>query len=411
MSNFNKLVEDVFTFSLEAYEKIRSFIRETPIEQSTTFSRIGGCNVYLKYENLQKTGSFKVRGALYKVFKVKDDAKGVVAASAGNHAQGVAFAAKMYGLKSIIVMPETASISKINATRGYGAEVLLYGRVYDDAEKKAKEISREKGYEYIPPFDDIHVIAGQATIAHEITKQLNPEEIDKIIVPIGGGGLIAGLAVVFKKINPKIKIIGVEPENSPKTVKALKFGRPIKTDVKPSIADGLTVKKLGKITFQIIRRLVDSVVLVNEDELAQSIYLLLERAKVLAEGAGAASLSAIISHKIRCKKNENIVSIISGGNIDLNNIYRLLLRGLARSGRIATIYGYAPDVPGTLAKITGIIASFRGNIIEVIHERADTRVPAWHTSLRIIIEVPSQEALERIVEALNKEGFSFSISD
>ncbi len=401
-----RLAGKIYREAVEARRIVAKHARKTPLDHSSTFSRMSGGHIYLKYENLQKTGSFKIRGALYKVYKVRSKARGVVAASAGNHAQGVAYAASSLGLPSIIVMPETASISKVEATRGYGAQVVLHGRIYDEAEQKALEIAGEKGYAFIHPFDDPDVIAGQGTLALEILEDLR--DIDIIVVPVGGGGLISGIAAVFKELSPSTKIVGVEPENAPKFAESLKAGKPVTVEVKPTIADGLATKKPGKLTFQIVSGLVDEVVTVSEDELAHAIYLLLERGKVLAEGAGAAALAAVLSGKVDVK-DRKVVALVSGGNIDLTAIYRLLIRGLAGAGRIAAIQGHVPDLPGTLARIAGIIASHRGNIVEVIHDRADMDAPAWHTTLKIIFEAPSLETVKAILRELEKQGYSFQL--
>ncbi len=405
--NSKKLIEDIYKEAIRARNIVSRYARRTPIDHSTTFSKIARGTVYLKYENLQRTGSFKIRGALYKIYKLSGKVKGVVAASAGNHAQGVAFASSALSIPSIIVMPETASISKIEATRNYGAKVILHGKIYDEAEIKAREIAREKNYYLVHPFDDIDVIAGQATIAFEILEEIN--DIDAILVPVGGGGLISGIATVAKKIKPSIKIIGVEPENAPKTYYSLKVGRPVEVEVKPTIADGLATKKLGDITFTVIKDLVDEIVLVSEEDLAHAIYLLLERGKILAEGAGAAPIAALLSSTFDLK-GKSIVALISGGNIDLTALYRLVLRGLTAYGRIVTIQGYVYDVPGTLAEITSIIAQYRGNILDVLHDRIAIDAPAWHTSLKIVFEVPSQEASKAIIEELQKRGYKFKIT-
>ena len=399
------LEDEIYNLSLKARRVISNHARRTPLDYSSTFSRLAGFRVFLKYENLQKTGSFKVRGALFKISQVKDHIRGVVAASAGNHAQGVAYAASVHGMEAVIVMPETASISKVEATRGYGARVILYGSVYDEAYKRALEIAEESGYEFIHPFDDPHVIAGQGTIAFEIIEDL--DMVDAIIVPIGGGGLASGIAAVAKRLRPGVRIIGVEPENAPKYRVSLEKGEPVEVEVKPTIADGLAVKKPGDITYRIISRLVDEIVTVSEEEIAEALYMLLERGKVLAEGAGAAPLAAVLSGKV--DGGGDTVVVISGGNIDLNMMYRVLLRGLSSKGRIASISGYVPDTPGTLHRVTGIIARHRGNIVDVIHERTDYRVPAWHTRIKIIVEVPSREALGEILRELSSEGYEMSL--
>lgn len=405
MTNVDELINDIYNRSLEARKVVAKYIHHTPLDYSTTFSRMSGAQVYLKYENLQKTGSFKVRGALYKLSRLVGKVEGVVAASAGNHAQGVAYAAKCFGMKAVIVMPEVASIAKVEATKGYGAEVVLYGTVYDEAEEKAREIAREKGYEFIPAFDDPDIIAGQATLGHEILEDL--EDVDIVVVPIGGGGLISGISVALRKRRQGVRIIGVEPANVPKFTLSLRAGHPVAVKPKPTVADGLAVKRPGQLTFRIIRELVDEVVTVTEDEIAQAIHLLLERGKVLAEGAGAASLAAMLSGKVRGIEGKKVVAVISGGNIDLTMLNRILVRGLAFSGRIATIYGYVPDQPGMLAKVAAIIGKHRANILEVLHDRSDIQAPTWHTALRVIIEVPSREEVKKILEELSNEGFEF----
>ena len=408
MTQPGELAWEVYRRAIEARGVVSRHARKTPLDYSSTFSRISGCHVYLKYENLQKTGSFKVRGAIYKVSRLSGGVKGVVAASAGNHAQGVSYAASLYGLKATIVMPSTASISKIEATRGYGAEVVLHGANYNEAEEKALEIARERGYELIHPFDDIDVMAGQGTIGFEILEDL--PDVEVVVVPMGGGGLISGIASVVKHLKPSTKIIGVEPENAPKFTASLKEGRIVEVEVRPTIADGLAVKRPGRIAFELVSDLVDDVVTVSEEEIAEAMYLLLERGKVLAEGAGAAAPAAVISGKVRAR-GRKLVALVSGGNVDLTAIYRLLLRGLARAGRIASMRGHVPDVPGTLSKISGVIASMGGNIVEVIHERTDMRAPAWHTALRLVVEVPSKQRAREILEELERRGYRFELEE
>ncbi|MCE4619301.1 MAG: threonine ammonia-lyase [Desulfurococcales archaeon] len=408
MVNGAELVSEVARRSREAREIISSYIHKTPLEESATFSKMSNSRVYLKYENLQKTGAFKVRGALYKVYKIKDEYRGVVAASAGNHAQGVAYAGKIFGLKTVIVMPESASISKIEATKSYGAEVVLAGRVYDETLQVAKKIAEERGYALIHAFDDLDVMAGQGTIAYELLEQL--DSFDVVVAPIGGGGLISGLASVLHAEAPEVKIYGVEPAAAPKTLKSLEEGRPIFIEPRPTIADGLVVKKIGSLTFEIIKTLVSGVVLVEEDELAHSIYLLLERGKVLAEGAGAASLAAIIHGKLPIAGNTSI-GIISGGNIDLTHIYRIILRGLSKAGRLAKISGYVPDAPGQLKTILEVIASHRGNVIGIFHDRTSQALPAWNALVSITFEVPGRETIAKILSELKERGYEFWLSD
>ena len=407
MTSIADLIDEIYNKSLEAREIISKYAHRTPVDISATFSKMSGSKVYLKYENLQKTGSFKIRGALYKVYRVKDSARGVVAASAGNHAQGVAYAARSFGLPAIIVMPVTASITKVEATKSYGAEVVLHGTIYDEAEAKAREIAEKQGYAFIPAFDDPDVIAGQATLGHEVLEDV--KDFDIVVVPLGGGGLASGVSIALKKRRPGVRIVGVEPANVPKFSLSLKAGHPVTIRAKSTIADGLAVKRPGEITFKIVRELVDDIVTVSEDEIAQAIYLLLERGKVLAEGAGAASLAAILSGKVRGAQGRKVVALITGGNIDLTMLNRVLIRGLSFAGRIATLLGYVPDKPGMLARVAAIIGNHRANILEVLHDRSDVHSPPWHTVLRIIVEVPSREETKKILRDLRQEGFEFHV--
>ncbi len=400
----NELLERIYQGSREAEKVVSKHAYTTPVEYSKTLSDIAQAEVYLKLENLQKTGSFKIRGALYKMSIVKDRVRGVVTASAGNHAQGLAFASSVFGVPCKVVMPESATITKVESTRSYGAEVVLHGRIYDDAERKAIEISEETGFMLIHPFDDPEIISGQGTIALEMFSQIR--DLDTVIVPVGGGGLISGISVVAKRMNPRVKIIGVEPENAPKFAISLRAGKIVEVRVKPTIADGLATKKPGNITFRIAKEMVDEVVTVSEDELARAIHFLLEKQKVLAEGAGAAGVAAILGGKVRID-GERVAVVVSGGNIDLTAIYRLIIRALANAGRLAVIKGFVPDSPGNLSEITGIIAKHRGNIIDVFHHREDLRAPAWHTALQIVFEVESEGVVERILGELRSRGYSF----
>ncbi len=401
------LAREVRKRSREALEIIRQYAHKTPVEPSSTFTRLSGRQVYLKYENLQKTGAFKVRGALYKLWKIRGEYRGVVAASAGNHAQGVAYAGRIFGLKTVIVMPEGASISKIEATKGYGAEVILAGRVYDETLQVARRIAEERGYALIHAFDDLDIIAGQGTIALEIVEQI--EDFDTVVVPIGGGGLISGIASVLHFERRGVRVYGVEPSAAPKTLASLREGRRVRIEPKPTIADGLVVKQLGEYTWTLIRELVSGVTLVDEDEIAHAIYLLLERGKVLAEGAGAAAPAALLAGKV--PGDDTAVAIVSGGNIDLTHIYRVILRGLAREGRLAKISGYVPDAPGQLKRVLSIIASRRGNVIGIFHDRTSTRIPAWHALVTITFEAPGRSAITAILDALRSEGYEFWLEE
>ena len=400
--SFEVLWNSIVDGSREALRVVREYAHTTPLGYSVTLSRMSGCRVYLKYENLQKTGSFKVRGALYKVYTLKGRVPGVVTASAGNHAQGVAYAASTFNMRSIVVMPETASISKVEATQGYGAEVVLYGRVYDDAYVKALEIARERGYEFIHAFDDPHVIAGQATIAWELLEQLG--DFDLILVPVGGGGLISGVASVLKRVKPSARVVGVEPEAAPKMRESLKAGRPVVVEPKPTVADGLVAKKPGDITFQVTSNLVDDIVTVEEEDIAEAIYVLLERKKTLVEGAGAVGVAALISGKLKVE-GKRVVALLSGGNIDLTILNKIILRGLSKAGKLARVTCYIPDYPGQLKRALEVIARHRGNILDIAHDRSDPQTPPWHAKVTIVFETPNVNTTKKIIEELEREGF------
>ncbi|MEN3000113.1 MAG: threonine ammonia-lyase [Acidilobaceae archaeon] len=403
--NFLQLWQRVVEESERAREVVSRHAHVTPLNPSSTLSRIAGGKVFLKYENLQKTGSFKVRGALYKVSQQVGKVRGVVAASAGNHAQGVAYASSAFGLKSVIVMPETATISKIEATRGYGAEVVLHGRVYDESLLKALEIAKERGYEFVPAFDDVSVIAGQGTMAWELLEQA---ELDVVVVPVGGGGLLAGIAAVMKRFRPKVKVIGVEPEAAPKMTASLKAGKPVSVEPKPSVADGLVTKRPGELTFAIASELVDEMVTVDEEEISQAIYFLLERKKALTEGAGAVGVAALLAGKLKLEEKRSAI-LLSGGNIDLTVLNKILVRGLSRVGKIVRLAGQVPDYPGQLKRVLDIVASKRANVLDILHDRVDISLPPWHAKVVLLLEVPSLAAAEEIVRELESEGYSFSL--
>jgi threonine dehydratase len=390
--------------SVEALRVIAPYIHKTYLDRSETFSRMAGYEVLLKLENLQKTGSFKARGALYKVFKLRErGVRGVVAASAGNHAQGVAYAASAAGLRSVIVMPETAPVSKVAATRSYGAEVILHGRVFDESLSLALRIAEERGYELVHAFDDIDVIAGNGTIALELLEQAGG--FDAVVVPVGGGGLISGIASVLRSRGFKGRIVGVEPEAAPKMLESLRAGRPVRVEPKPSLADGLLAKSPGEITFRIVSELVDDIVTVDEWEIARAMYLLLERAKVLAEGAGAAAVAAIISGKVEARGR--VVALVSGGNVDLASIEKVILKGLAADGRLARITGFIPDAPGQLKAVLEVIAAKRCNVVDVLHDRMDPRIPPGQAKVTVIFEAPGRNVIEEILGELEARGYRF----
>ncbi len=401
--------EQVYLDSLKALEILKDVIHITPLDYSRTFSEITKGKIFLKLENLQKTGSFKIRGAYYKIWSLGDEKfKGVIAASAGNHAQGVALAATLQKAKSVIVMPETAPIAKINATKGYGAEVVLYGKTFDDAMSKAIELSKEKGYNLIHAYDDLKIIAGQGTIAHEILQQ-SPVIPDIVVIPIGGGGLISGNAIVLKKkLGNKVKIIGVEPSYVAKYSKGIKEGKPVNLkEVPPGLMDGLIVKGSGNYTFEFIKEFVDDIVKVNDSEVARAMFMLLERGKTLAEGAGAASLAAILENKIDVE-NKNVVALISGGNVDMTRISNILNYELAKSGRIIKLTGIIPDMPGWLDKVLEKFALAKLNVIDIRHDRITPLIDPGTALVELIVETPDPSVIDEVINELNSMGLKFS---
>jgi len=403
-----ELLLEVYKRSIEAKSIVQKYAHRTPTVRSETFSRRCLCEVFLKLENLQKTGAFKVRGALYKVYKLhREGVKGVVAASAGNHAQGVAYSARVFGMRAVIVMPETASIAKVEATKGYGAEVVLYGTVYDDAERKAREIAEKEGLYLVHPFNDLDIMAGQATIAWELLEQL--PSFDAVVVPIGGGGLASGILSVLKSVRPSIKVIGVEPASAPKMKASIEAGKPVTISPRPSLADGLVTKRPGDLTYKIVSNYIDDIVVVDENELAEAIILLLERCKLLAEGAGAASIAALLSGKVSGVEGKRVVCLITGGNIDVTALYRVIVQGMVRQGRVGVLRGVVPDVPGSLKKVLDVVAAYRGNVLDIRHNRYDTSIDPWHAAVEILVEVPSRDALDKMVEKLKSLGLDFSV--
>ncbi|MDT7900553.1 MAG: threonine ammonia-lyase [Acidianus sp.] len=391
-------------------ERISPYIHETPLDYSTTFSRMANSNVYLKLENLQKTGSFKVRGAFSKLLTLSDEEKkrGVIAVSAGNHAQGVAYASKVLGIKSVIVMPETAPISKYLSTKSYGAEVILYGSYLHESMSKAEEIIKERNLVLVHPYDDINVILGQGTLGLEILSQISP---DVVVVPVGGGGLISGISIALKAKNRNIKIIGVQSSASPSLKISKDLGRLTEIEPSYSIADGILVKTPSKLTFDIISELVDDIVLVDDDEIACAMSLLLERAKTLVEGAGAASLAAIISSKIKLNPSQKVVSILSGGNVDLSLLSHIIEKNLYKIKRIVKVKVIVPDKPGYLNKVLSYVTKIRGNIIDVVHDRISSDVKPGYTKIYVMFEISSTDAISELILDLAKEGIDAKIVD
>ena len=381
---------------------LKDVVRHTELVKAPTINP--NADIYLKPENLQVTGSFKVRGSGYMISQLTDEEKkkGVIACSAGNHAQGVALAATKYGIKSVICLPDGAPISKVEATKGYGADVVMVEGVYDDAYAEAIRLRDEKGYTFIHPFDDENVIAGQGTIGLEILDEL--PDADAVVVPIGGGGLISGVAMAVKKLRPEIKVYGVQAAGAPSMYKSVKDGKIERLDSVSTIADGIAVKEPGENTFKYVNEYVDEIVTVSEDEIASAILALIEQHKMIAEGAGAVSVAAAMFGKIPVE-NKKVVCVVSGGNVDVTILSRVIKRGLSRSGRNCSLLVELVDKPGQLKGVSNIIADKGGNVISVHHERAGEGSDINGCYLRIVLETRNFEHIKEITDALSAAGY------
>lgn len=381
---------------------LKGIIRPTPL--ATAYGIAPECQLFLKPENLQNTGSFKLRGSGYKISQLSEEekAKGVIACSAGNHAQGVALAASKCGIQSLICLPDSAPISKVEATKSYGAQVCLVEGVYDDAYQKALELRDKMGYTFVHPFDDENVIAGQGTIGLEIVQEM--DDIDAVLVPIGGGGLISGVACAIKSINPRVKIYGVQAAGAPSMFNSIRQGKIETLPTVSTIADGIAVKRPGDLTFELINRYVDDIALVTEDEISSAILALIEKQKMIAEGAGAVSVAAAMFDKFPIH-GKKVVSLISGGNIDVTSLSRVIDRGLMKSGRSSTLLIELVDKPGQLKDVSRIIANCGGNVIGVHHERNSQTESINGCYLRITMETRNYDHVQEIIQALHAEGF------
>lgn len=388
---------------LEARERIKDICVNTKLIYSSEFSRESGNEVYIKPENLQVTGAFKLRGALNKVSKLSEEQKrrGLIASSAGNHAQGVAYSASKLGIKATIVMPETTPLIKVQATKSYGVDVVLKGKVYDEAYEEAKRLEEENGYTFVHPFNDVDIMAGQGTIALEVIEEL--KGVDAILVPIGGGGLISGISISAKAINPNIKVIGVQAEGANPMKLSFDSGKLTYVDTVDTIADGAAVKKPGDITFEVIKKHVDEIVTVSDQELMEAVFILLEKHKLVAEATGVMSLAAL---KRLDFKGKNVVSLISGGNIDVVTIASLLNHGLLSRGRIFCFSVKLQDTPGQLLKISKILAERGANVIKLDHNQFKAIDRLKHVVLEVTVETNGHEHIEDIVKALNEEGYN-----
>lgn len=387
-----------------ARERLLRVARRTPLDYSTTFSKLSGNAVYLKLENMQKTGSFKIRGAYNKVMSLskKDRSLGVIAASAGNHAQGVAYAAAAAGISCTVVMPEGAPISKVMATQGYDAEVVLAGGGYDEAHRIARELQNESGAVFVHGFDDAEVIAGQATIALELLEEL--PDIEAVLVPVGGGGLLAGIAFVLKEINPLVRVIGVQAAGAPAMYCSYQEGRLRKVKGAGTFADGIAVAEPGELTFALIKNYVDEFVTVDDEEIAGAILMFLERAKIVAEGAGAVGLAALLNNKTTLQKAKTAV-ILSGGNIDVNILSTIIERGLAKTGRYVRLRLAVPDSPGSLLRLLSVAADAHANVISVTHDRIKQEIPLKQAEVEMVLETKNVEHIEQIIDCLSAAGY------
>ena len=393
----------------EAQERLKGVAQKTGLSYSNSVSKLSDCKVYLKMENLQRTGSFKLRGAYNKVASLtpEEREKGVIAASAGNHAQGVALAASVYGCQSTICMPKHAPLMKVAATKGYGANVVLHGDFFDEAAAKAEELTKEHGYTFVHPFNDPEVIAGQGTIALEIIEQM--PDVDAIVAPIGGGGLISGLAVAAKSVNPKIKVIGVQTANMPSMKNSIDHGKILTCNGKATLADGIAVKTPGDLTYDICSRYLDDIVIVDETEIAGAILWLLERCKAVSEGAGAVPVAALMNGKISGLHGKKVAALISGGNIDVNNMTRIINSGLLRSWRKVFFSTIIPDQPGELVKLLSLIAETNANVLSGTHELSQHGVGIGYTAVSFELETANEKHVEHLMELLRDQHYQVTI--
>ena len=384
---------------------LKDVVRETALLPSPKINP--ECEVYLKPENLQLTGSFKLRGSGFMISQLSEEekAKGVIACSAGNHAQGVALAAAKYGIKSVICLPEGAPISKVEATKSYGAEVVMVKGVYDDAYNYALKLRDEKGYTFVHPFDNEDVIAGQGTIGLEILQSL--ENIDAVVVPIGGGGLISGIAYAIKHLSPKTKVYGVQAEGAASMFTSIKDGKRERLASVSTFADGIAVKEPGENTFELCRQYVDDIVTVSEDETSSAILAMLEQHKMIAEGAGAVSVAAVMFNKLPIK-NKRVVCVVSGGNIDVTILSRVIERGLLSAGRTCNLCIELMDKPGQLCEVASIIADLGANVISVHHEKASEKMDINGCFLRMVLETKNHNHILKVKAALESAGFKIS---
>jgi threonine dehydratase len=397
-----------------ALARVRNSIYVSPCTRSETFSELTGSSIYLKLENRQRTGAYKERGALNKLLSLgaEERSQGVIAASAGNHAQAVAYHASNLGIRARIVMPLPTPLIKVSATRGYGGDVVLHGSNYDEAYDEALRLSAQDHLTFVHAFDDDAVIAGQGTLGLELLEQ-HPD-LEAVVVPIGGGGLIGGIGCALKETNPRIQVIGVQPARIPSVKVALSEGKPVTLPSAVTIADGIAVRRAGERTLPLIQKYVDDIVTVEEEEIANAVLLLLEREKMLAEGAGAASVAAIVNRRIpairdsvtREKPGKKVIAIVSGGNIDVTLLARIIERGLVKDGRLVRLRVHLPDYPGALHRLTGILAQHRANIVETSYDRAYHNVNLGDTAIDVTMETRGPDHIAELISALGANGYT-----
>jgi threonine dehydratase len=389
----------------QALGRIRDSIYLSPCALSAAFTTLTGNSVYLKLDNLQRTGAFKERGALNKLLTMSDSERrnGVIAASAGNHAQGVSYHAGKQGIRAVIVMPLPTPLIKVSATRGYGADVILHGANYDEAFDEALRRSRQEGLTLVHAFDDDAVIAGQGSLGLEILQQV--PDVEAVVVPIGGGGLIGGIACAIKESNPTVKMFGVQPSRLPSMKVAVTEGTPVTISPAATVADGIAVRRAGDRTLPLVQKYVDDIVTVDEEEIANAILLLLEREKTLAEGAGAAAIASLLNHKLPLA-GKKVAVLVCGGNIDVTLLSRIIERGLVKDGRLVRLRVHLPDYPGALHRLTGILAQHRANIVETAYDRAYYGVNLGDTAIDITMETRGPDHIAELLSALGAGGYA-----
>jgi threonine dehydratase len=392
-----------------ALARVRKSIHVSPCTRSETFSTLTGHALYLKLENRQRTGAYKERGALNKLLSLSDEerAGGVIAASAGNHAQAVAYHASNLGIRARIVMPLPTPLIKVSATRGYGADVVLHGSNYDEAYEEALRLSAQDHLTFVHAFDDDAVIAGQGTLGLELLEQY--PDLDCVVVPIGGGGLIGGIGCALKETNPRIHVVGVQPARIPSVKLARTEGKAVTLPSAVTIADGIAVRRVGERTLPLVQKYVDDIVTVEEEEIANAVLLLLEREKMLAEGAGAAALAALVNRRIsllRETTGKKVIAVVSGGNIDVTLLARIIERGLVKDGRLVRLRVHLPDYPGALHRLTGVLAQHRANIVETSYDRAYHNVNLGDTAIDVTMETRGPDHIAELISALSANGYT-----